>query len=82
MSLTEDLANRREASRNAIPPEKLAAMDRATNELTLSGLVEAALKEGDTAPNFTLPNAVGRQVALSEHVKQGPVVVSFYRGGW
>jgi hypothetical protein len=82
MSLTQDLAHLREESRREIPEDNLAVMDRAIEDLARSGLVEAALNKGDTAPDFVLPNAMGRPVSLTELLKQGPVVLSFYRGGW
>lgn len=37
---------------------------------------------GEPAPDFTLPDATGRRVSLSERLKEGPVVLSFYRGEW
>jgi peroxiredoxin len=41
-----------------------------------------ALQVGDTAPDFLLPDAHGR-LHSSEHLRgEGPLVVSFYRGGW
>ena len=82
MSLTEELTKQREASRKFIPPEKLAVMDHATEDLVRSGITDSCLKEGDTAPNFTLPNAVGKPVSLDGILMKGPVVLSFYRGGW
>jgi hypothetical protein len=82
MSLTEELAARREASRKHIPPDKLSVMDSATKDLEQSGITASCLKEGDTAPDFVLPNAAGRWVSLMRILKAGPVVLSFYRGGW
>jgi hypothetical protein len=82
MSLTDKLTKQREVSRKFIPPEKLEVMDHATEDLVRSGIIDSSLKEGDTAPNFTLPNAVGKPVSLEEILKKGPVVLSFYRGGW
>lgn len=82
MSLTEELARRREESRKHIPADKLAVMDRATADLQDSGTADSSLKEGDIAPEFALPNAVGTMVSLTETLKRGPVVLSFYRGGW
>ena len=41
------------------------------------------LKVGDKMPDFELPNVDGsRVVALSDLRSRGPVIVSFYRGGW
>ncbi|CAM4221896.1 peroxiredoxin-like family protein [Zobellia nedashkovskayae] len=40
------------------------------------------LSVGDKAPDFTLPNALGKDITLSEMLKSGIVVIKFYRGGW
>jgi peroxiredoxin len=37
---------------------------------------------GDVAPDFSLPDQHGTLVSLSEQLRHGPVVLSFYRGGW
>lgn len=37
---------------------------------------------GTKAPDFTLPNANGKKRTLSELLEDGPVILSFYRGGW
>jgi peroxiredoxin len=36
----------------------------------------------EKAPDFTLPDAHGKPVPLSALLANGPVVVTFYRGGW
>jgi len=51
-------------------------------ELISSRAADKALKEGDQAPDFTLPDAHGQPVTLSHLLKQGPVIVTFYRGIW
>lgn len=45
-------------------------------------VTERALNVGDKAPDFTLPNAVGEAVTLNELLRDGPVVITWYRGGW
>lgn len=82
MSLADDLAARRKESRGRIPADKLEIMDRAARLLEQSGLTETCLGEGDIAPDFVLPNALGKKVALRDLLERGPVVLSFYRGGW
>ena len=47
-----------------------------------SGTVDGALKVGQSAPDFTLPDAFGNQVSLGNLLTRGPVVISFYRGEW
>jgi hypothetical protein len=82
MSLTEELVARRAVSRRHIPPDKLALMDRSTEHLAQSGITESCLSDGDAAPDFTLTNSAGKLVSLKKMLKQGPVVLAFYRGGW
>ncbi len=43
---------------------------------------EFGLRVGDKAPDFTLTDASGKKVTLSEMLKEGPVVLTWYRGGW
>jgi peroxiredoxin len=40
------------------------------------------LAVGDQAPDFTLNDAIGNAVSLSELRSRGPVVLTFYRGEW
>ena len=51
-------------------------------KLYVSQIAENAINVGDIAPDFTLPNATGDRVTLYEALNSGPVVLSFYRGGW
>ncbi|WP_405269343.1 peroxiredoxin-like family protein [Cellulophaga sp. Ld12] len=41
-----------------------------------------ALKIGEKAPNFELPNPEGKTISLATLLDKGPVVVTFYRGSW
>ena len=41
-----------------------------------------ALKLGQAAPHFELPNQQGKSTLLTELLAKGPVVVTFYRGSW
>lgn len=41
-------------------------------------LGSAALKVGDRAPDFTLPDTEGRPVTLSRLLRDGPVILAFY----
>lgn len=47
-----------------------------------SGILESAKNVGDHAPDFTLKNALGKRVSLGEYLQKGPVVLTWYRGGW
>ncbi|MEM6379626.1 MAG: peroxiredoxin-like family protein, partial [Bacteroidota bacterium] len=47
-----------------------------------SGIYDQAKNLGDQAPNFTLQNANNQNVSLSDYLAKGPVVLTWYRGGW
>lgn len=82
MSLRQDLKSINDAGRARIDADTLGAMDRATDAVRASGLADAALSVGDRAPRFTLPDATGQTVALGDLLARGPVILTFYRGGW
>ena len=42
----------------------------------------SALKCGEKAPEFSLPNAKGSTIQLANLLEAGPVVITFYRGSW
>jgi hypothetical protein len=64
------------------PREAIEKTHRATAELKVSGIQDAALKVGDRAPSFTLFNQDHVQVASNYLLREGPLVVSFFRGHW
>ncbi len=64
------------------PPEAIEKMHRATAELKAAGIEDGALKVGDRVPSFTLFNQDHVEVASTELLGRGPLVVSFFRGHW
>lgn len=50
--------------------------------LRKTDIVSHALQVGDTAPDFLLPDEEGRLHSSKQLRGGGPLVVSFYRGGW
>jgi hypothetical protein len=65
-----------------VPSEIVATMHRATDELKASGIEGRALKMGDHAPDFVLFNQDHAEVSSKDLLRQGPMVVSFFRGHW
>ncbi|MDX2062498.1 MAG: peroxiredoxin-like family protein [Bacteroidia bacterium] len=50
--------------------------------LALPALAQTGLKVGDAAPDFTGKDQSGQTVSLASALKNGPVVLVFYRGFW
>jgi peroxiredoxin len=82
MSLKTQLDACRRAFEASAPPRIVAALQGSVAELVQTGLVRQAVKAGEKAPLFRLGSDTGDFVALSEALGRGPVVVSFFRGGW
>jgi hypothetical protein len=82
MTLSEQLQAIREKSRQRIPAESRAIMERAVDELRRSGALDCVVQVGEGAPHFTLPTASGRMVNLPKLLSRGSVVLSFFRGRW
>ena len=82
MSLQVKLDAMKKEFEASVPPEALAVMHRATENLLNSEIMDRILKVGEKAPEFSLPNQQGQMVNSSNLVGKGPLVVSFYRGVW
>ena len=65
-----------------VPAEVRTAMDQAGQSVAdyVSGLDVTSV--GQIAPGFELPDANGNRGELSTLLENGPVVLTFYRGGW
>jgi peroxiredoxin len=70
------------ASAGRLPPEVLDIFARDQAAFRAKGRPVDAVAVGDVLSDFTLPDANGRDVSLSDLVAEGPLVLVFYRGGW
>jgi peroxiredoxin len=82
MSLNQQLDQLTAKLRAMVPAERLAVVDCAAQELVQSGLAERALKAGDHAPGFELPDGDGMLWRSEDLLRGGPLAVVFYRGRW
>ena len=82
MNLTQELEEFKAKFKSSQPEEIKTVMAQATTDLINTQLAENSLDVGDKIPNFTLPNALGEEVALESLLDRGALVISFYRGGW
>jgi len=67
---------------NIAPKPVVEVLHRATDDLIAAGAADKALKAGDIAPDFMLPDADGKPVSSKALLATGPLVVTFYRGVW
>ena len=82
MSLQLQLDSLTAKLRAMVPAERLLVVDRFAQELVKSGLNYRALKAGDHAPAFELPDGDGMLWRSEDLLLSGPLVIVFYRGRW
>ena len=81
-TLAEIFAERKELIAKYVPPEIQAIHKRAIAEVRGSGIAEQALRAGDKAPDFALPDRTGMLVRAADQVQKGNLVICFFRGRW
>jgi peroxiredoxin len=82
MSLAQQLEDLTAKLRSLVPAERLVTIDRAIVEVKASGVAAKALKIGDQAPGFELPDGDGMIWRSADLLSNGPLVAVFYRGRW
>lgn len=82
MNIREELQNMADSSKDRIPSEAREVMLSFQKELESKNLLSSLKKVGARFPNFSLPNHLGELVKSEDLLKEGPLVVTFYRGGW
>jgi peroxiredoxin len=82
MSLAQQLEELTAKLRAVVPAERLVTIDRTVGELQAARLAERALKVGDKAPSFELPDGDGMLWRSADLLSRGPLIVVFYRGRW
>ncbi len=81
-SLQDSLNARKAAWEVKASDEKKKLYAEGIADVANSGLLQNAKQVGNQAPEFTLQNALGENVSLADYLKKGPVVLTWYRGGW
>ena len=81
MSLQEEL-NAARVDIQAKIPDLAAQFDADTDELVRRGVGTGGPTVSDIAPDFELPDQLGRTVRSIDLRARGPLVVAFYRGHW
>ncbi|MBW7882610.1 MAG: AhpC/TSA family protein [Caldilineaceae bacterium] len=82
VSLREQIEAFRQQHVGTLSPEQIQKRRAAREQMLQSTTDGESLKVGDSAPDFTLPDAYGKPVTLATLLAKGPVVLTFYRGQW
>ncbi len=82
MKLTREIAEFEAEKKRSHARDVLDMIDLTTADLVATGIAERALSVGDTAPDFTLPDALGKDIRLGALLAEGPAILNFYRGSW
>jgi peroxiredoxin len=81
-TLSEQLEEYRAGWMQRVPAERRAMMERHIAHLAETGFGKRGKQVGDRAPAIVLPDAHGKSFDVTSLLAKGPVVVTFYRGGW
>lgn len=65
-----------------IPQELLAKLQKSRENIISNNSEIKFLRENEQIPEFSLPNQTGTMISLKDLIKKGPLVITFYRGGW
>ena len=81
-SLKSMLEERKASFLEKAPQDKIDLFNRGIQAIADDKVIEGAKNVGDQAPQFSLPNALGETVNLEDLLAEGPIVLTWYRGGW
>lgn len=65
-----------------VPEPVESAITKARTNFIESFDPKTAIQVGDTLPEFRLSDAVGTECSSTELLKNGPLLITFYRGEW
>lgn len=82
MNLEQELDDFRAQFARTAPAGRVALYDVKVEELRGRFPLKDALSIGQVAPDFSLPDTYGKLIRLSDALRSGPAIVTFYRGDW
>ena len=81
-NLSEQLEEYRAGWKARVPAERQVTMEAHIAHLAETGIGRSAKQVGDVAPGIVLADQHGNMFDVATLLAKGPVVVTFYRGGW
>jgi len=68
--------------RSSLPAELNTLLEQGAGEISALDIIERAKKAGELMPDFEMTNQHGESTSLDKLLKNGPLVLTFYRGLW
>ena len=65
-----------------VPQEVLEAFGKSIEDLQKKNIEEKSIKLGEIMPEFLLPNVKNEIINSNEILKNGKMIIAFYRGSW
>ena len=65
-----------------VPQEVLEAFGKSIEDLQKKKIEEKSIKLGEIMPEFLLPNVKNEIINSNEILKNGKMIIAFYRGSW
>lgn len=82
MKMIDGLVGALDRVRSGLGRQSEAALVSDARHILLANGAMMALQAGETAPDFALPSTDSAMVRLNDLLAEGPVVLTFFRGGW
>ena len=82
MKYLKELTDAKIESGRQANPEFMKGVDAIIKQAKAFQQGKDAIKIGQKAPSFKLPNPEGNSISLAALLNKGPVVITFYRGNW
>ncbi len=82
MDLQDEIKEFKQQMAPNIPSEAAKIMTGAITDLKTNSFADRAIKKGDKAPQFELPNIQGKTISSTNLLSKGPLVMNFFRGSW
>lgn len=81
-NLEQQISKLNENLANQLPTEVLEVFGKSIQDLRTKNIEENSISIGNMFPDFNLPDTNDKTVQLKELLKNGKVIVAFFRGSW
>ena len=82
MNMKQELQDHLNATLKRVDNKAKEIMKASAQKLIDDKVGANAIKVGHKLPDVTLINATNEQINIYDYLKQGPLIINFYRGAW